>query len=80
MFVGSTPSRRRNVLNAGSHSSKVRQTAAWHLIYQRLEVFKLEAQVAARLPPPPPSDAQLIADFVAAHTPEQLKRLAIKLF
>ena len=61
----------RNLVRVGE-DDEVRRKAAWHLIYQRLEVAKLEAQAAALAGPPPPSDAQRIADFVNAHTREQL--------
>ena len=65
-----------------SSSDKVRQTAAWRLVYQRLELCKIELQAAvaaACATPPPPSEAQLIADFVEAHPRDQLIRFAANL-
>ena len=65
-----------------SPSDKVRQTAAWRLIYQRLELCKIELQAAlaaAFATPHPPSDAYLIAAFVEAHPRDQLIRLAANL-
>jgi hypothetical protein len=58
---------------------KIRHQAAWHLIYQRLELTKAELAAAAHADPPPPSDAQLIADFVEAHPRDQLIKLAANL-
>jgi hypothetical protein len=65
-----------------SPSEKIRQTAAWRLIFQRLELCKIElhaAMAAALATPHPPSDAQLVAAFVEAHPREQLIRLAANL-
>ncbi|MCI0701424.1 MAG: hypothetical protein L0241_10120, partial [Planctomycetia bacterium] len=62
-----------------SSSEKVRQTAAWHLIYQRLELCKIELHAtlaAAFATPQPPSDAHLIAALLEAHPRDQLLRFA----
>jgi hypothetical protein len=62
-----------------SASDKVRQTAAWRLIYQRLELCKIElhaALAAAVTTPQPPSEAHLIAALVEAHPHDQLLRFA----
>jgi hypothetical protein len=67
----------RDLVRAAEHD--VRLKAAWHLIYQRLEVARLEALAAAHAPPPPPSDAQLIAQFVEGQSHDQLIRLATHL-
>jgi hypothetical protein len=67
----------RQLIRSGD--DKLRQAAAWRLIYQRLEVAKLEVKAAAHAPPPPPSDAQRIAQFVEAQPREQLIRLAANL-
>ena len=67
---------------ARSPVEKVRQKAAWHLIYQRLELCKIELQAAvaaACAMPRPPSEAQLIADLVEAHPHDQLLRFAANL-
>ena len=57
----------------------LRLKAAWRLIYQRLQIAKLEVQAAALAPPPPPSEAQLIAQFVEGQSREQLIALATNL-
>ena len=65
-----------------SSSEKVRQTAAWHLIYQRLELCKIElhaALAAAFATPQPPSDAHLIASLLEAHPHDQLFRHALNM-
>jgi hypothetical protein len=58
---------------------KIRHLAAWHLVYQRLEVSKLEVKAAALAPPPVPSEARRIAEFVEAQPREQLIKLAANL-
>ncbi len=67
----------RQLVRTGN--DKLRQQAAWRLIYQRLELSKIELRAAALAAPPPPSDAQLIAAFVEAHPRDQLIRLAANL-
>ena len=62
-----------------AQDDKLRRQAAWHLVYQRLELSKLELRAAVLAAPPPPSDAQLIAAFVEAHPRDQLIRLAANL-
>jgi hypothetical protein len=63
-----------------SLDNKIKLKAAWHLIYQRLELAKIELQAATALAAPPaPSDAQLIAAFVEAQPRDQLIKLAANL-
>jgi hypothetical protein len=64
---------------ARGDDTKLRVQAAKSLIYQRIELTRMELQAAAQLPPPPPSDAQLIAEFVRGHSREQLIQLAANL-
>jgi hypothetical protein len=59
-----------------SKDDKIRALAAWRLMYQQLELHRLELKAAAQLAPEPPSDAHRIAEFVKAHTHEQLCKLA----
>jgi hypothetical protein len=62
-----------------SPNPKIQQLAAWHLVFQRLELAKLELKAAALAPPQPPTQAQLITKFVEAHSREQLIQLATNL-
>jgi hypothetical protein len=68
----------RELIRAGD--PKVRQIAAWHLIYQRLEILKLELKAAAFAAAPPPEDAERIAQFARSHSNEQLIRIVTNLF
>ena len=60
-----------------SVEEKVRVEAAWRLVFQRLELNKIEHKAKERLSQPePPTAAQLIAQFLEAHSHEHMAQLA----